>query len=252
MTPDEFWGRVDRSGGAEACWPWLGYTDANGYGSLRRNGQRNHERAHRVALELDGRPGAPGLVGRHLCNSKACCNPAHLAWGTHADNAQDRQQAGRGRNRRLLSVEQAVLLRTWFQRGLATSVELAALFGIAAERVRHIGSDAPYRMRRKDMNNGTGKKLAEAAATLGRNLGDVGRDERAINGYYLALVKRHEVRRLVVGHRDRRPSLEEAAAIAELVGVPEGSEPLASRAWIACQDMPSLRVETVEFRWQES
>jgi hypothetical protein len=102
------------------------------------------------------------------------------------------------------------------------------------------------------MNNGTGKRLAEAAATLGRELGDVGKDERAVGGYYLALLKQHEARRLVVGHRDRRPSAEEALLIAELVGVPEGSEPLAGRAWIACQDMPGLRVETVEFRWQEA
>lgn len=252
MTPDEFWGRVDRSGGPEACWPWLGYTDANGYGCLRRDG-RGHERAHRVALELDGRPVGRGLVGMHLCNFKRCCNPGHLVVGTHGENARMRSADGLSRGRRLLSEEQALVLRSWFRRGLATSVELAGLFGIGAERVRHIGSDRPYRSRagKVDMNGNGSRKLLETAGALGRELGDVGKDERTVGQYFLGLYKRHEARRLVVGHRERRPSAEEALAIAQLVGVPEGSEPLAGRAWIACQDMPSLRVETVEFRWQD-
>ena len=140
---ETFWARVERSAGPDGCWPWTGCVDANGYGWLMWQGRRS--RAHRVALALDGRPCPAGLVGRHLCNTPRCCNPAHLAVGTQRDNAQDRVRAGRSQSRRLLSFEQAGEVRSWYRRGLATSVELAALFGIAAERVRHIGTDHAYR-----------------------------------------------------------------------------------------------------------
>ena len=41
----QFWAKVDRSGGPDACWPWLGRL-YGGYGSFGGVG------AHRVAYEL--------------------------------------------------------------------------------------------------------------------------------------------------------------------------------------------------------
>lgn len=144
MTSDQFWGQVDRSAGPAGCWPWMGCRDANGYGWVWWQGRR--ERAHRVALLLDGRPVGDGQVGRHLCRGpKHCCNPAHLAPGSRRDDAQDRVAAGAQRNQRCLSVEQAAEVRRLYRRGLATSPELARLYGIAPERVRHLGTDRPYR-----------------------------------------------------------------------------------------------------------
>lgn len=141
MTPDEFWQKVDRSGGPDGCWPWTGCVDANGYGWLRWRGQR--ARAHVVALSLDGRPVEAGQVGRHLCvGPKRCCNPRHLAPGSRRDDAQDRVRVGHARNRRLLSRSQEVTLADWYLRGLATSPELAQLFGVPADAVRRIGRRA--------------------------------------------------------------------------------------------------------------
>jgi hypothetical protein len=140
---DEFWAKVDRSAGPGECWPWLGRKDANGYGLLEWHGKT--VRAHRVALALDGRPVGPGQVGRHLCNNPICCNPVDLAPGTRADDVQDMVRSGRARGKRLLSLEQARQCREWYRRGLATSSELGALFGISAARVRHIGTDEPYK-----------------------------------------------------------------------------------------------------------
>jgi hypothetical protein len=145
MTPETFWSHVDRSAGPHACWPWTGAQDANGYGWLRWHGAR--ARAHRIALEIAGHPVPPGLVGRHLCNNKLCCNPLHLASGTHGDNARDRVLAGHQRSARLLTLDQAAELRRFYRRGLATSTELGRLYGIAPERVRHIGTDESYRVR---------------------------------------------------------------------------------------------------------
>lgn len=137
MTPDEFWQKVDRSAGPEGCWPWTGCVDANGYGWLRWRGQR--ARAHVVALALDGRPVGPGQVGRHLCVAgvKRCCNPRHLAPGSRRDDAQDRIAAGTQRNRRALTEAEAVRMQGYYLRGLATSPELARLFGVAPDVVRN-------------------------------------------------------------------------------------------------------------------
>lgn len=93
MTPDTFWTYVAR-GRPDECWPFQGSLTADGHGSLRWRGHTT--KAHRVAYELGtGQPVLPHVVIRHLCNCPACCNPAHLALGSHSDNVADRVAAGR-------------------------------------------------------------------------------------------------------------------------------------------------------------
>lgn len=70
---DRFWFLVDVQN-ADACWPWLGAINNNGYGQ------------HRRAYELVKGPIPEGLVVMHLCNNRACCNPNHLEVGTQSDN----------------------------------------------------------------------------------------------------------------------------------------------------------------------
>jgi hypothetical protein len=35
-----------------------------------------------------------GLEMRHLCGNSRCCNPRHLAWGTHLENMEDQRRHG--------------------------------------------------------------------------------------------------------------------------------------------------------------
>lgn len=74
--PEGFWSRVDRSGGPDACWPWLGSINAKGYG--RRHHQGKLTLAHRVALLISGVTIPEGYTVDHLCRNRACQNPAHL------------------------------------------------------------------------------------------------------------------------------------------------------------------------------
>jgi HNH endonuclease len=45
--------------------------------------------AHRLAWEVKHGPIPAGLVLRHRCNVKRCCNPDHLVLGTRAENNAD-------------------------------------------------------------------------------------------------------------------------------------------------------------------
>jgi hypothetical protein len=80
-----FWAKVDRSGGPDACWPWLaGISTNTGYGNIWWDGTT--QSAHRVAYELATGTIPAGLTIDHLCSNRACVNPAHLEPATQQVN----------------------------------------------------------------------------------------------------------------------------------------------------------------------
>jgi hypothetical protein len=97
----EFWGKVDRSGGPDACWEWQGKRNYRGYGQKvlnRLSMSRKITGAHRVAYYLHHGVHPGDLIVRHKCDNPSCCNPAHLELGTIADNNRDTRERGRWRN----------------------------------------------------------------------------------------------------------------------------------------------------------
>lgn len=94
---DRFWEKVDRSGGPDACWPWIGAmkkadrTAGGKRGVIREAGRGSRMLlVHRVALALTGeRSIESALEGGHLCDNPICCNPSHLLWMTRKQNARD-------------------------------------------------------------------------------------------------------------------------------------------------------------------
>lgn len=92
---ERFWAKVDKTGGASACWPWTGKPIVGtGYGRVRV-GEGRSARAHRVAYMLACGPIPDGLDVLHRCDNRTCCNPEHLFTGTNGDNNRDRASKGR-------------------------------------------------------------------------------------------------------------------------------------------------------------
>lgn len=92
-TLDGFWSRIAVAGDSE-CWPFQGGTNRDGYGLAHLMGKK--VLAHRAAKALaDGPPCEESLVACHACDNPRCCNPAHIFWGTAADNNQDAKKKRR-------------------------------------------------------------------------------------------------------------------------------------------------------------
>lgn len=137
-----FWKQVDRSKGDDACWPWMGCDNGNGYGIARINKKTNH--AHRVAYILSTGEILKDrmIIVRHKCDNKMCCNPKHLELGTHADNVSDWQlrlfdQKGEHNFAAKLTEEQVKEIRQRWANG-EQQKNLAVEFGVNAGSINQI------------------------------------------------------------------------------------------------------------------
>jgi hypothetical protein len=89
-----FESKVDKSGGPDACWPWIASRMHTGYGWFRLNGKMM--KAHRVAYRLWKGAIPDGLHVLHKCDNPCCCNSAaHHFLGTPRDNTIDKMAKGR-------------------------------------------------------------------------------------------------------------------------------------------------------------
>lgn len=124
--------RLGQEFGKDACWPWPGATDRNGYPYLWSKGKTG--RAHRISYEtfIGAIPG--GMCVLHSCDNRRCVNPHHLFVGTHQDNqrdkvTKDRQARGRQINTCKLTPAKVIALRMRATLG-ERQKQLASEYGI--------------------------------------------------------------------------------------------------------------------------
>jgi hypothetical protein len=90
-----FWQRTAVAG---ECVEWQAARYPSGYGKVSYQGRGVY--AHRVAWQLTNGPIPAGLWILHHCDNPRCVKPDHLYAGTAKDNAEDRENRGRGKSRR--------------------------------------------------------------------------------------------------------------------------------------------------------
>ena len=125
---------ADKSRGPDACWPWKGATNKDGYGKTWVSGK--FLQAHRLSWELANGPIPVGLSICHKCDNPPCVNPQHLFTGTTAANMADRNRKGRHAHgarhyRAKLNAEQVVSIRNDTRVGRVIAEE----YGIHTETV---------------------------------------------------------------------------------------------------------------------
>lgn len=149
-TIARFWAKVDRHG-PDDCWPW---TD-NRYGGTEYGQFRIGERgwgAHRVAARIAfGRPPEGRPMTLHSCDHQFCCNPAHLRYGTQADNVRDKQERGRQANGERIGLSRLTAakvaeIRALYRRGHDPNQDaLAKMFGVSSSTIHYVVTGQTWR-----------------------------------------------------------------------------------------------------------
>lgn len=128
------------------CWLWTGPKDGKGYGMFRA-GEKTR-RAHRFSYALYVGVIPENMLVCHRCDTPACVNPAHLFIGTSRDNAEDREQKGRGvrpsgeaHHNAKLTMEQAKAIRADNRK----QREIAADYGISQHAVWAVKQNKVWR-----------------------------------------------------------------------------------------------------------
>ena len=137
-----FWSRAGVSTPFQ-CWIWTGQKNDAGYGRFKRT------MAHRVAYALIHGPIPEGLIVRHRCDNKPCCNPYHLLLGTNRDNSNDAMRRGRlaygerSGKTKLTAADVSYIRQN--PQGLKIG-PLAAQFGVCKATISYIRSGRSWKM----------------------------------------------------------------------------------------------------------
>lgn len=138
-----FWAKVDRSGGADACWRWMGsVTPGNGYGQISSpsplTGRKTMRAAHRCALEIaTGTVLPPEVRVLHARGcAKTCVNPRHLRPGSPAENSADAKAEGVMTGRRL-DAERVLKLVALHEAGHSRQA-LSERFGVSLTTIKSV------------------------------------------------------------------------------------------------------------------
>ncbi len=134
----DFFSRVRKLKGRNACWVWTGCATDRGYGRVWANGKTL--RAHRVAYKYEHST-CPKLV-RHSCDNPICVRPSHLLEGTPKQNMADKYRRGRAVHHRGEAAGTAKLteikvrwIRKTYADGKANMPQMSAQLGVCRQTI---------------------------------------------------------------------------------------------------------------------
>lgn len=134
--------KIDKSGGPDACWPWAGAKDKDGYGIVWVDPQLRGKRVSRIILsEVLERELRQEEFACHECDWPSCCNPQHLFLGSPLLNVADMQNKGRrGRAgpKPKISDEQILQIRSRLTGRRGEQKELAEEFNVSRSLINLI------------------------------------------------------------------------------------------------------------------
>lgn len=129
MTPQQMLAQTKPK--PNGCILWTGYIDKYGYGRVKYKGENRP--AHHVMLAISRPPPEEGLHALHNreCSNRNCINPAHLHWGTNADNSHERSVWGyKPHSDELMTAVQKAALK-----GDKSQRQIAKEFGVSQTQV---------------------------------------------------------------------------------------------------------------------
>lgn len=156
------------------CILWVGsISPSTGYGQVKGDKQTS---AHRLAWQRSYGPIPEGLHVCHICDVRACVNPAHLFLGTPADNMADMKRKGRSlrgeRQHQSCAGEDDVraIRMLWDTEGVRPK-DLAKFFGFSSSTIngiiyRHTWRHLPDSVRpKRDAYSSAGEGHSQAKLT---------------------------------------------------------------------------------------
>lgn len=145
---------VDKSGGEDACWPFTGGPNRDGYGHFPVTIDGKFEqRSNRIAYILWVGPIPPGLFILHRCKQRRdCCNPKHLYADSQSQNLKDSVNDGTHHTSNhpgeeiynaKLNDEKVRYIRANYRRGNVAN--LAKMFDVSIATIRDVWSGRSWK-----------------------------------------------------------------------------------------------------------
>jgi|SRR6478736_4000482 len=123
------------------CWMWLRSISKEGYGQASLAYEHGLDGlAHRLAVVVFIGPIPEGLVARHQCHIRPCCNPAHVLSGTYQDNTDDSKRDGLVIGRQKLMPADVVEIRRLLALGMHTQGQIGDMYAVTRSTIGKIAT----------------------------------------------------------------------------------------------------------------